>query len=73
MTEVPHYKIITTSVLADRLNINGSLARAAIKELRAKQLIKPIVTHRAQCIYTRVTGTELGCNIVVTGRVVDSA
>merc|ERR1711869_138224 len=64
MTEVPHYKIITTSILADRLNINGSLARAAIKELRAKQLIKPIVTHRAQCIYTRVTGTELGLEVV---------
>ncbi len=32
-SEVPKYKMITPSILADRLRINGSLARAAIREL----------------------------------------
>ena len=30
---VPTYKMITPSILADRLRVNGSLARAAIKVL----------------------------------------
>lgn len=47
LNEVPKYKMITTSVLADRLNVNGSLARAAIRELAKKGLIKPVsTTHR---------------------------
>lgn len=44
------------SILSDRLRINGSLARAAIKELHSKGLIKPVVLHSAQQIYTRATG-----------------
>jgi len=56
MNEVPKYKMITTSVLADRLNVNGSLARAAMRELAKKGLIKPIATHNSQIIYTRATG-----------------
>ena len=31
--DVIKYKMITPSILSDRLRINGSLARAAIKEL----------------------------------------
>jgi small subunit ribosomal protein S25e len=34
--EVPKYKMITPSILADRLRLNGSLARAAIRELLSK-------------------------------------
>ena len=37
------------------LQINGSLARAAIYELADKGAIKPIVTHSRQKIYTRAT------------------
>ena len=33
--EVPKFKLITTSIMSDRLKINGSLARHAIKELMA--------------------------------------
>jgi small subunit ribosomal protein S25e len=44
------------SILSDRLRINGSLARAAIRELESKGMIKPIVKHSAQLIYTRATG-----------------
>ena len=53
LAEVPKYKMITTSVLADRLRINGSLARAAIKELVAEGLIKEVAKSRSQLIYTR--------------------
>ena len=35
------------------LQINGSLARAAIKELLEEGLIKPVAHHSAQGIYTR--------------------
>jgi len=53
--EVPKYKMITPSVLSDRLRINGSLARAAIRELSEAGLIRPIATHSKQQIYTRAT------------------
>lgn len=35
--------------------VNGSLARAAIKELLEKGLIKEVCKHNAQQIYTRAT------------------
>lgn len=34
--EVPTYKLITPSVVSERLKVRGSLARAALKELAAK-------------------------------------
>lgn len=53
--EVPKYKMITPSILSDRLRINGSLARAAIRELLEQGLIKEVSkTHRQQ-VYTRAT------------------
>ena len=53
--EVPTYKLITTSVLIDRLKINGSLARKALKELENKGLIRCVSRHSAQQIFTRAT------------------
>ncbi|KAG9306630.1 hypothetical protein G9A89_004177 [Geosiphon pyriformis] len=53
--EVPTYKLITPSVLVDRLRVNGSLARVAIRELEEKGLIRKISTHGSQIIYTRST------------------
>jgi small subunit ribosomal protein S25e len=35
--------------------IGGSLARAAIQELLSKGMIKPVVAHHGQGIYTRAT------------------
>ncbi|KAF5829190.1 component of cytosolic 80S ribosome and 40S small subunit [Dunaliella salina] len=55
LVEVPKYKMVTPSILSDRLRINGSLARAAIQELHSKGLIRPVVLHASQQIYTRVT------------------
>ncbi len=53
--EVPTFKLISPSVLVDRLKINGSLARKAIQELEAKGLIRPVSKHASQLIYTRAT------------------
>jgi ribosomal protein S25 len=37
--------------------VNGSLARKAVKELISKNLIRPVLTHSSQTIYTRATNT----------------
>ncbi|KAF9393951.1 hypothetical protein BGX21_010539 [Mortierella sp. AD011] len=58
MKEVPTYKLVSPSVLVDRLRVNGSLARTAIRELVKLGLIVPVSTHGAQWIYTRATGVE---------------
>ena len=36
LKEVPSWKLITPSVVSERLKVRGSLARAALKELVAK-------------------------------------
>uniref|UniRef100_A0A7S1SUJ8 40S ribosomal protein S25 n=1 Tax=Tetraselmis chuii TaxID=63592 RepID=A0A7S1SUJ8_9CHLO len=53
MSEVPKYKLITISVLCDRLRLNGSLARRALKHLESEGIIKPVCLHGQQVIYTR--------------------
>ncbi|KAB1213299.1 40S ribosomal protein S25 [Morella rubra] len=45
LSEAPKYKLITPSVLSDRLRINGSLARRAIKDLMARGSIRMISSH----------------------------
>jgi len=53
--EVPSYKLITPSVVSERLKIRASLARFALAELHQKGLIKLVDKHRSQLIYTRPT------------------
>ena len=55
LAEVPKYKMISISILTDRLRITCSLARKAIAILIAKGLIKPVTMHSKQQIYTRAT------------------
>lgn len=55
LKEVPTYKLITPSVLVDRLRINGSLARFALKDLETTGHIRLISAHGSQLIYTRST------------------
>merc|ERR1712238_246227 len=57
LAEVPKYKMITPSILSDRLRINGSLARKAIATMTAKGLIRAVSKHSNQGIYTRATNT----------------
>ncbi|KAH8829848.1 component of cytosolic 80S ribosome and 40S small subunit [Flagelloscypha sp. PMI_526] len=56
--EVPTFKFISQSILIERLKINGSLARRAIRHLEKEGQIKPIVHHSSQLIYTRATGSD---------------
>merc|ERR1712118_23051 len=58
LIEVPKYKMITTSILVDRLNISGSLARLAILELLHKTMITKIIAHKRQNIYTCTTNLQ---------------
>eukprot|EP00004_Rigifila_ramosa_P019160 TRINITY_DN483_c0_g1_i1.p3 TRINITY_DN483_c0_g1~~TRINITY_DN483_c0_g1_i1.p3 ORF type:complete len:127 (+),score=37.01 TRINITY_DN483_c0_g1_i1:36-383(+) len=53
--EIPTAKLITPSVVSERLKINGSLARRAIRDLEAKGLIRRVTSHGAQKIFTRAT------------------
>lgn len=48
------FKLVTVSVLVDRLKINGSLARRALRALEEDGVIKPVITHSKQKSYTRV-------------------
>eukprot|EP00419_Tripos_fusus_P035214 CAMPEP_0172778120 /NCGR_PEP_ID=MMETSP1074-20121228/201747_1 /TAXON_ID=2916 /ORGANISM="Ceratium fusus, Strain PA161109" /LENGTH=195 /DNA_ID=CAMNT_0013615049 /DNA_START=1 /DNA_END=589 /DNA_ORIENTATION=+ len=59
MKEIPKAKLITPSVVSERLKINGSVARAAIRHLEEKGLIATVgEKHHAQMIYTRNIGGE---------------
>merc|ERR1711894_512957 len=58
LKEVPTYKLITPSIVSERLKVRGSLARKALTKLVQKGLIKQVVQHSAQTIYTRVTKEE---------------
>merc|ERR1712021_50996 len=53
LKEVPTYKLITPSIVSERLKVRGSLARKALIELTQKGLIKQVVQHHAQQISTR--------------------
>merc|ERR1712083_405069 len=56
--EVPSYKLITPSIVSERLKVRGSLARKALDEMAGKGLIKQVSAHRSQLIYTRVTNAS---------------
>merc|ERR1711934_638143 len=53
--EVPKYKMITPSILVDRLRLNGSLARVALRLLEEEGKIRPVTKHSNQLLYTRAT------------------
>ena len=48
-------KLITASALVERLKVNASLAKQAIKELEGKGLVRRVATHSTQLIFTRAT------------------
>ncbi len=51
--EVPAYKLITPSVVSERLKIRVSLARRGLEQLLLEGLIKEVSKHHSQIIYTR--------------------
>ncbi|VDP18146.1 unnamed protein product [Soboliphyme baturini] len=56
--EVANSKLITPSVVSERLRVRVSLAKAALRELYNKGLIKQVVKHSSQLVYTRTTKSE---------------
>merc|ERR1712099_146357 len=65
--EVPTYKLITPSIVSERLKVRGSLAKRALEEMEGKGLIKKVSAHRSQLIYTRITkdSDEVEATVVV--------
>ena len=59
--EVPTFRFISQSILIERLKINGSLARVAIRHLEKEGQIKRIVHHSAQLIYSESSLSLLAC------------
>ena len=51
--DLPQYKLITPAVVCERFKVRGSLARAIIRELVRRGLVRPVVKHSRQEIYTR--------------------
>ncbi|KPM11253.1 GMP reductase [Sarcoptes scabiei] len=56
--EVPSYKLITPSLVSERLKVRASLAKRALSELHSKGLIRLIEKHHSQLIYTRNTKAD---------------
>jgi len=52
---LPQYKLITPAIVCERFKARGSLARAIIRELVRRGLIRTVVKHSRQEIYTRAT------------------
>jgi len=52
LKEVPTFKFISQSIIIERLKVNGSLARIAIRHLEKDGQIKRIVHHSAQLVYS---------------------
>merc|ERR1712223_747637 len=58
LKEVPTYKLITPSIVSERLKVRGSLAKRGLDELHEKGLIKLVLSHHAQMVYTRCAKEE---------------
>mmetsp|Transcript_26461 Transcript_26461/g.69548 ORF Transcript_26461/g.69548 Transcript_26461/m.69548 type:complete len:113 (-) Transcript_26461:37-375(-) len=59
LKEIPKAKLITPAVVSERLKINGSCARQAIRHLEEKGYIASVGDkHHAMMIYTRKIGDK---------------
>merc|ERR1712176_994995 len=45
LVDVPKLKLITPSIISEKLKVNGSLARKAVKELMSQNLIRACAPH----------------------------
>ena len=62
--QVPKYKMITISILSDRLRINCSLARRAIALCLEKGLIRAVATHARQARRRRAAPRALETRVL---------
>jgi len=53
MTSLPSYKLITVSVVSERMKVNGSVARKGILQLEKKGIIKRVDKVGQMYIYTK--------------------
>jgi hypothetical protein len=51
-------KVVTVATLTEKLKVNGSVARACIKELLHQGLIKPVFVNNRISVYTRSAEPE---------------
>merc|ERR1711957_1114313 len=59
LKEIPKAKLITTAVVSERLKVNGSVARLAIRHLEEKGHIEHVGDRTsAMMIYTRKIGSD---------------
>merc|ERR1712238_553522 len=57
LKEIPKAKLITPAVVSERLKVNGSIARLAIRHLEEKGMIAHVGDrHHAMLIFTRKIG-----------------
>lgn len=56
--EVPNYKLITPSVVSERLKVRVSLANRVLSEMASKGTIREVFKHHAQRVYTRAPKGE---------------
>jgi len=56
--EVTTYKLITPAIVSERMKCRVSLAKQGLLELMAKNLIKQVVHHGSQLVYTRTTKAD---------------
>eukprot|EP01084_Bolivina_argentea_P313442 542806_1 len=56
--EVPKYKVITPSVVSDRLKVSVALANNGLKHLQEKNLVKLVANSAKFRVYTRVITEE---------------
>ena len=57
-TEVPKYKVITPSIVSDRLKVSVALANNGLKHLQEKNLVKLVANSSKFKVYTRVITEE---------------
>ncbi|XP_075260397.1 small ribosomal subunit protein eS25-like isoform X2 [Convolutriloba macropyga] len=53
--EVPNYRLITPSVVSERMKVRVPLAKRALRELERHGQIRLVFKHGAQIVYTRNT------------------
>merc|ERR1711957_304301 len=57
LKEIPKAKLITPAVVSERLRVNGSVAKVAIRHLEEKGLVVVVGEKSSKCmIYTRKVG-----------------
>jgi len=53
MNEVPKYKLITASVISERLKVSGSVAKKALILLEEKGVVVCVSKHSKLSVYTK--------------------